>query len=68
MEVDQLAEKTILKECEIYNWEVTQNPDGSSELVIQVYPFHYQPTTTNVEWYDTFTFDVDKSDWSGTCQ
>ncbi len=43
----------------IYDWDVTLNPDGSSELGIQIFPFHYQPATTNVEWYDAFTFTVD---------
>jgi hypothetical protein len=43
----------------IYKWEVIENPDGSSELVIQIYPFHYQPATTNFDWYNQFTFDID---------
>jgi hypothetical protein len=44
---------------QVYEWHVTQNPDGSSTLTIQVFPFHYQPATTNVEWYDTFNFEID---------
>ncbi len=44
---------------DIYRWQVTQNPDGSSELQIAIFPFHYQPATTNVEWYDSFTFTID---------
>jgi hypothetical protein len=28
-------------------------------LEIQIFPFHYQPATTNVEWYDEFTFDIE---------
>jgi hypothetical protein len=44
---------------QVYEWHVTQNPDGSSTLTIQVFPFHYQPATTNVEWYDTFDFEID---------
>jgi hypothetical protein len=44
---------------QVYEWHVTQNPDGSSTLTLQVFPFHYQPATTNVEWYDTFNFEID---------
>jgi hypothetical protein len=44
---------------EIYDWDVTLNPDGSSELEIDIFPFHYQPATTNIEWYDAFTFTID---------
>jgi hypothetical protein len=44
---------------EIYSWEVTENPDGSSSLHIDIAPFHYQPATTNVEWYDDFVFEID---------
>jgi len=43
----------------IFQWDVTENPDGSSELHIVLVPFHYQPETTNVEWYDTFDFEID---------
>ncbi len=44
---------------EIYDWEVVQNPDGSSVLHVQVLPFHTQLATTNAEWYDDFTFAID---------
>lgn len=44
---------------EVYEWRVSQNPDGSSVLDIRIFPFHYQPATTHVEWYDDFTFDVE---------
>ncbi len=44
---------------DIYDWQVSLNPDGSSQLNIQLFPFHYQPATTNAEWYDEFTFDID---------
>ncbi len=43
----------------VYDWHVVQNPDGSSELIIDLFPFHYQPATTNVEWHDDFTFAIE---------
>jgi hypothetical protein len=44
---------------DIYDWQVSLNPDGSSQLNIQLFPFHYQPATTNAEWYSDFDFDID---------
>ncbi len=43
----------------IYHWRVNQHPDGSSELYIEIAPFHYQPATTNIEWHDHFTFEIE---------
>ena len=43
----------------IFEWEVFENPDGSSSLWLAIYPFHYQPLTTNYEWYNAFTFDIE---------
>jgi hypothetical protein len=44
---------------DIYVWQVSDHPDGSSELTIQIFPFHYQPATTNAEWYGSFDFAID---------
>jgi hypothetical protein len=44
---------------DIYRWEVIEHPDGSSRLEIRINPFHYQAATTNHQWCDDFTFDID---------
>jgi len=41
-----------------FDWHVTANPDGSSQLAIIVYPFIYDPETTDVLFYTTYVFDV----------
>ena len=41
-----------------FEWLVMKNPDGSSELLIRVYPFYYSPATTNVKFYQDYTFDI----------
>jgi chitodextrinase len=41
-----------------FDWHVTTNPDGSTALTIVVYPFIYDPETTDVLFYTTYTFDV----------
>jgi hypothetical protein len=41
-----------------FEWSVDVNPDGSSTLFLKVYPFFYNPTTTDVQFYQDFTFNV----------
>lgn len=41
-----------------YDWSVSTNPDGSSTLVISIYPFKYSPQTTNVIYYQDYSFDL----------
>lgn len=43
---------------EEYEWKVWDNPDGSATLVIIVYPFYYNPTTTDVKFYKNYQFDI----------
>ncbi len=43
---------------EDYAWEVVENPDGTSTLVITVYAFRYNPLTTDVRFYRRYGFDV----------
>ena len=43
----------------IYEWQVVDNPDGSSTLVIEIYAFHYQPLTQRSEFYKDFDFDIE---------
>ncbi len=44
---------------EVYNWEVFKNANGSSTLIITVYPFSYNSKTTEVKFYKNFEFDID---------
>jgi hypothetical protein len=44
---------------EAFKWQVTKNGNGSSNLVITVYPFQYNPKTTEVKYYKNFVFDID---------
>lgn len=42
-----------------FDWTVTEGPDGSTALVINLYPFFYNSQTTNVHFYKDYTFTVD---------
>jgi len=44
---------------EDFNWRVWENPDGSTTLVITLYPFYYNPETTEVKFYRNYHFDID---------
>jgi hypothetical protein len=44
---------------EDYNWRVWENPDGSTTLVIMMYPFYYDPETTTVKFYKNYSFDIE---------
>jgi len=37
-----------------YDWLVIENPDGSSTLLIKLYPFLYDAATTDVQFYTDF--------------
>ena len=41
-----------------YEWRVWDNPDGSTTLVIYMYPFYYNPETTDVKFYRNYKFDI----------
>ena len=41
-----------------YEWKALDNPDGSSTLIIYVYPFVYNPLTTNATYYRSYRFDL----------
>jgi len=42
-----------------YRWQITENPDGSSTLDVTIYPFYYYSPTTDVRFYQNWSFDVD---------
>jgi hypothetical protein len=41
-----------------YEWKVVDSPDGSSALVIYLYPFIYNPLTANATYYRSYTFNL----------
>ncbi|MEW6574643.1 MAG: copper amine oxidase N-terminal domain-containing protein [Bacillota bacterium] len=41
-----------------YTWQVLENPDGSTTLVIALYPFYYDPGTTGVVFYKNYKLSV----------
>jgi hypothetical protein len=43
---------------EDYRWQVQQNVDGSSTLTIIMYPFYYNPATTEARFYQDYGFDI----------
>jgi len=42
-----------------YNWRVWENPNGSTTLIIKMYPFYYDPETTDVKFYKDYRFDIE---------
>ncbi len=44
---------------EDFSWEVLINSDGSSSLVIAVYPFYSNAETTDIRFYRNYRFDID---------
>ncbi|MDF1512713.1 MAG: C25 family cysteine peptidase, partial [Anaerolineae bacterium] len=42
-----------------FDWTVIDNPDGSTTLVLTVYPFAYNGATTESRFYTDYTFAVD---------
>jgi hypothetical protein len=43
---------------EDYRWEIIENPDGSTTLQIAMFPFYYNPLTTDVHFYQNYSFDI----------
>jgi len=39
-------------------WRVADVPEGGSRLAVAVYPFNYDPKTTNVTYYRSYDFDI----------
>ena len=44
---------------EEFTWQVMINSDGSSELLLAVYPFYYNPGTTESRFYAYYIFDIE---------
>jgi hypothetical protein len=41
-----------------YDWEIIDNLDGSSTLVVSTFPFQYNPLTTDVQFFQSYSFEV----------
>ncbi len=41
-----------------YSWRVEDNGDGTSKLIITVYPFYYDSAAHNVVFYQDYMFDI----------
>jgi len=42
-----------------FDWMVDENPDGSTTLVIAIFPFYYNSETTDVRFYKNYSFRID---------
>ena len=42
-----------------HTWRVVEMPDGASRLAVAVYPFDYDPKTTDVTYYRNYDFDIE---------
>jgi hypothetical protein len=40
-------------------WRVVDLPEGGTKLAVAVYPFDYDPKTTNVTYYRSYDFDIE---------
>ncbi|HEY65267.1 MAG TPA: hypothetical protein G4O02_11920 [Caldilineae bacterium] len=43
---------------ESFSWEVAKHPDGTSTLIIRIYPFVYNEATQEARFYRSYTFAV----------
>ncbi len=41
-----------------FRWRIWVNPDGSTFLVIDIFPFHYNTATTEVRFFSHYKFEV----------
>ncbi|UCG58406.1 MAG: tandem-95 repeat protein [Phycisphaerales bacterium] len=41
------------------HWRVVEHPDGTTTLIIIIYPFYYNAATTDVKFYKNYSFDID---------
>ena len=43
---------------EEFQWQAVENPDGSTTLLVAIYPFYYNPSTTDVRFYTDYRFEI----------
>jgi len=42
-----------------FSWHVMEDPDGTITLTILMFPFYYDPVTTDILFYKNYSFDID---------
>lgn len=53
-----LASETGWIPQETYDWVARKNADGTTTLLITMYPFSYNPLTTEARFYPGYSFDI----------
>ncbi len=60
---DNLTQPVVMKNGwypeESFAWKLWENEDSSTTLVIQVFPFYYEPETTDVKFYKNYSFSIE---------
>jgi hypothetical protein len=54
-----VAMKTGLYPDRKHAWRVVDLPGGGTKLAVAVYPFNYDPKTTNVTYFRSYDFDIE---------
>jgi hypothetical protein len=44
---------------EQFDWRILEDPDGTITLTIIMYPFYYDPVTTDIHFYKNYSFEID---------
>jgi len=52
------SQSTVWVPEDEYRWDLLENPDGSSTLIITMYPFYYNPYSTDVMFYKNYSFAI----------
>jgi uncharacterized repeat protein (TIGR01451 family) len=42
-----------------FDWSIEESPVGTSTLRIRIYPFFYNPQTTDVKFYQNYSFEIE---------
>jgi hypothetical protein len=42
-----------------FDWVAVEDPDGTLTLTIIMYPFYYDPDTTDIQFYHNYSFEID---------
>ena len=42
----------------VYDWQITENPDNTTTLILNIYPFYYNASTTEVKFYTKYEFEI----------
>jgi PKD repeat protein len=41
-----------------YDWQITENPDDTTTLILNIYPFFYNASTTEAKFYKKYEFEI----------